>query len=64
MATTTYFPLEGTLQEDIRALLALSDRQGQSVRGRERDWRAAAVKVTLGLKLSLANDGDLQLTEN
>ena len=59
--TTLYFPLEGTLKQNIKAVLALSDKQGQPVIGKEQMWLDFAVKVVKGLGDSLTVDGTLQL---
>ena len=60
---TLYFPLEGTLRQDIRNVLTLSDGQGQPVRGREQEWFALVVEIVKGMRESLTTDGILQLDD-
>ena len=59
--TTLYFPLEGTLKKDIKAVLALSNEQGQPVIGKEQEWLDGVVKIVKGMRMSLTTDGKLQL---
>lgn len=59
--TTLYFPLEGTLRRDIKAVLALSDKQGQPMLSKEQEWLDLVVKIVKGMRESLTTDGTLQL---
>ncbi len=58
---TLYFPLEGTLKKDIKAVLALSNEQGQPIVGKEQEWLDLAVKIVKGMGDSLKVDGIMQL---
>ncbi len=58
---TLYFPLEGTLRQNIREVLALSDGRGQPIVGKEQEWLDGAVKIVKGMGDSLKVDGVLQL---
>ena len=61
--TATYFPLgDGTLKDDIFVLLSLSNNLGQPLPGKTQEWIAAATKIVRGMRASLKNDGDLQLS--
>lgn len=59
--TTLYFPLEGTLRRDIKAVLALSDKQGQPTLRKEQEWLDLVVRIVKGMRESLTTDGTLQL---
>ena len=58
---TLYFPLEGTLRQDIKAVLTLSDKQGQPMLSKEQEWLDLVVRIVKGMRESLTTDGVLQL---
>lgn len=58
---TLFFPLEGTLPQDIEAMLALSDGRGQPLPGKNQEWVDAVKKVIRGMKVALLNDGTMEV---
>ena len=60
---TLYFPLEGTLRQDIKAVLALSDGRGQPILGKEQEWLELVVRIVRDIGSSLTVDGVMQLSD-